>query len=414
MNKNSFRNNLQKILEELDSESAYITNPDVFASEYDSLINSFNEYQCKVNIAYSFKTNYIPEFLDIVNRKNGYAEVVSIMELELAIKVGFDPRKIFFNGPFKHKRETFKYLKLGVLVNVDSYDELLMINSFAIDTKTKCRIGIRLNFNNQDYPSRFGISIHDRKLKEILKICYNSDLLVLESLHYHYSSRSLSTWEICMEDFINFLSDTDSTLLNNINYVSLGGGMYSRMDNYIQEQLSCAIPTFEDYAYVSIRKLSEFISKSNFFYGNTPEVLIEPGTALASKAVDFVAKIFSIKNVGEAYFINTSASIYNMNPSPNRINSPIEIINQNKNDIKFIEGKLCGYTCIESDIIHDDFKGEIAKEDFIIFKEVGSYSVVMKPPFIHPDVPILSRQGNFLKVIRDKQSFVDVFRNFRF
>ena len=32
-----------------------------------------------------------------------------------ALKVGFLPENIFFNGPFKHKDETLEYLKNGVL-----------------------------------------------------------------------------------------------------------------------------------------------------------------------------------------------------------------------------------------------------------------------------------------------------------
>ena len=39
-----------------------------------------------------------------------------------------------------------------------------------------------------------------------------------------------------------------------------------------------------------------------------------------------------------------------MNPSPNRVNSPIKILNYSpESSIKVKNGKLCGYTCIESD-----------------------------------------------------------------
>ena len=60
-----------------------------------------------------------------------------------------------------------------------------------------------------------------------------------------------------------------------------------------------------------------------------------------------------------------------MNPSPNRINSPIQIMNfcaESAVDVK--NAQLCGYTCIESDIIHNDFNGTIAKGDLIIFLDM--------------------------------------------
>ena len=78
------------------------------------------------------------------------------------------PENIFFNGPFKHKEETPNYLKIGVLVNIDSYDEFKWIESFADKSKIICRIGIRLNFNLIDNPSRFGIDINDLIIQEII------------------------------------------------------------------------------------------------------------------------------------------------------------------------------------------------------------------------------------------------------
>ena len=107
MNYQSSKLILKDKLKDLSSEAAYILNSNIFENEYDFLLNSFKKFYDKVNIAYSFKTNYIPNFLNIVKDRKGYAEVVSIMELELALKVGFLPSNIFFNGP-KFKRISVK------------------------------------------------------------------------------------------------------------------------------------------------------------------------------------------------------------------------------------------------------------------------------------------------------------------
>lgn len=408
---------LKSKLDEINSEAAYILNTSVFENEYDLLLNSFKKYYGNSNIAYSFKTNYIPDFLGIVNNKNGYAEVVSIMELELALKVGFLPKNIFFNGPFKHQEETLNYLKLGVLVNIDSYDEFKWIESFANKSKVVCRIGIRLNFNLIDNPSRFGIDVNDLRIKEIINKSNSSKYLSLESLHYHYASRTLSTWKVCMDKFISFLGNSDSQIYNELKYISLGGGMFSRMDNYIKEQLSFYIPSFNEYAKNSIQYLAEYLDDNRSNLKEKIEILIEPGTALASKAIDFVARVVSIKKINDIFYINTTGSKYNMNPSPSRIDSPLQILNFNsQNSLYLKNAKLCGYTCIESDIIHNNFNDNIAVGDLIIFKEVGSYSIVMKPPFILPDVAIIkfNNDKNEFEIIRDKQTFEDVFRNFKF
>ena len=141
------------------------------------------------------------------------------------------------------------------------------------------------------------------------------------------------------------------------------------------------------------------------------EILIEPGTALASRALDFVARVVSIKKINDTFYVNTTGSKYNMNPSHTRIDSPLQILNFNSQKFTISKNaKLCGYTCIESDIIHNNFNDNIAVGDLIIFKEVGSYSVVMKPPFILPDVAIIrfNNDRNEFEIIRYKQTFEDV------
>jgi diaminopimelate decarboxylase len=418
MKKNNFSGTILKgKLKDIGSEAAYILKSDVFEDEYDSLLDCFKVYYDNVNIAYSFKTNYIPNFLNIVKNKKGYAEVVSIMELELALKIGFLPQNIFFNGPFKHQKETSNYLKLGVLVNVDSFDEFRWIEEFANKSEIHCRIGLRLNFNLNDSKSRFGISIDDEAIHKIITRSKSSKFLSLESLHYHYASRDLSAWKNCMDNFLSFLTKLDTQSFDDIKYISLGGGMFSRMSQYLQDQIAFDIPSFNDYAENSIRYLSSFFETHRCAGTAKPEVLIEPGTALASKAIDFVAEAVSIKKVDEITYINTTGSKYNMNPSPNRINSPIQVLNfSSKSAVEVQNAKLCGYTCIESDIIHNDFNGKIAKGDLIIFQEVGSYSVVMKPPFILPDVAIIEfeEKSETFKTVRDRQTFDNIFRNFRF
>ncbi len=48
-----------------------------------------------------------------------------------------------------------------------------------------------------------------------------------------------------------------------------------------------------------------------------------------------------------------------------------------------------GYTCIESDYIYKNYNGDLAEGDYVIFGNAGSYSVVLKPPFILPNFAIV-------------------------
>ena len=218
-----------------------------------------------------------------------------------------------------------------------------------------------------------------------------------------------------MNGFLTFLSGFDGSAFEGIRYISLGGGMFSRMHEYLEEQIESDIPSFNNYAEEFILKLADFFEGQGYSPDKLPEVLIEPGTALASKALDFVVEVTGIKRIGDKTYINTTGSKYNMNPSANRINSPTQILSLNKSRaVDFKNAKLCGYTCIESDIIHNDFNGKVGRGDLIIFQEIGSYSVVMKPPFILPDVAIIEfkEQNKTFEVVRNRQTFQDIFRSF--
>ncbi len=54
------------------------------------------------------------------------------------------------------------------------------------------------------------------------------------------------------------------------------------------------------------------------------------------------------------------------------------------NDLDF-----AGFTCIESDYLYRGYSGQLAVDDYVIFSNVGSYSIVFKPPFILPNFAIV-------------------------
>ena len=87
------KNLTKELLDSLSREygdSYYILDSDVFKDNSERLISSFKKYYDNFNIAYSYKTNYIPKLVKAVDRLGGFAEVVSDMEFNLARRIGFD------------------------------------------------------------------------------------------------------------------------------------------------------------------------------------------------------------------------------------------------------------------------------------------------------------------------------------
>ena len=52
--------------------------------------------------------------------------------------------------------------------------------------------------------------------------------------------------------------------------------------------------------------------------------------------------------------------------------------------------------------------------DIVVFENVGSYSVVLKPPFILPNFPIIEWDNGQTRVVKRKESFDDLFHTYKF
>ncbi len=98
---------LLKKLNELKMEfgsSFYLLNVSKLRENYKKIENAFKSRYENFIIGYSYKTNYLPYLCKELSKLGAYAEVVSRLEYDLAIKIGEDPKRIIFNGPLKMQR----------------------------------------------------------------------------------------------------------------------------------------------------------------------------------------------------------------------------------------------------------------------------------------------------------------------
>ena len=105
----------------------YVFDESEFIENYRALCEAFREVYPNYNPGYSYKTNYIPALCRIVNKLGGYAEVVSEMEMEIALRCGVQPEKIIWNGPVKNAQQMEWLLLNGGTVHADSLKELQTI-----------------------------------------------------------------------------------------------------------------------------------------------------------------------------------------------------------------------------------------------------------------------------------------------
>ena len=128
-------------------EAFFVLDLQAFQRNYKDFLDAFGAIYPRSRIAYSYKTNYIPRLCEEVDRLGGYAEVVSTMEYDLARRVGVDPRRIIFNGPYKSENDLERALLAGSLVNLDADYEVALVESIACrHPQIKLTVGLRCNF----------------------------------------------------------------------------------------------------------------------------------------------------------------------------------------------------------------------------------------------------------------------------
>jgi diaminopimelate decarboxylase len=395
------------------NNSFYLLDTAKFEKNYDEFIKAFQDIYPKSFIAYSYKTNYIPKLCLLVNCNGGYAEVVSEMEFDLAVKLGVSPPKIIYNGPYKSESSIKKCLVGGGLVNLDSISEVDIVEKVGREhPEINMSVGIRCNFDiGSSTISRFGLDVDGDEFYHVFERLSKINNISIKGLHCHFQDR-------CLETFVSRI-DKMLDLSENLfkcppEFINIGGGYFGKMDtslkNQLEDQFNCKVPSYQEYARVVATKMQNI-------YGNLddsikPKLLLEPGTALVADTMKFVVKVISMKLVRDKYIATVSGSRFNILPTSNNINLPIKVYHHYKKDgRKQYLIDIVGYTCIENDYLYRGYKGYLAVGDYIVFDNVGSYSIVMKPPFILPNCAIIEydSKNKTYNIIKRKEELKDVF-----
>ncbi len=401
-------NDIISLFEKLNT-SFYILDSAQFILNYNNLLNAFKKYYSNTHIAYSYKTNYTPKLCHLIDKMGGFAEIVSDMEGEIAYRIGVKPENIYFNGPYKNMNFVERLLLDGGCVNVDSLTELQQIITLSNQYKhKKFNIALRLNFDIQDgVISRFGFDVLDDDFIEAIALIKKNKNIYLKGLHSHFASRNISFWPNRIKGIIDIIEKYFPT--NTFEFIDLGGGLFGNMKDSLKAQFDTSIPTYEEYAQ------SVAIEFENYFKTKTyqPMLFIEPGSALAGDAMKFVAKVVSIKTVRNKSIATLLGSIYNINPTLNKKNPPIHVISYGKEHKEYKDLDFGGFTCIESDYLYRHYNGKLSENDLIVFDNVGSYSVVLKPPFILPNFPVIDLSDGEVEIIKRAETFDDLFHTYK-
>lgn len=387
-------------------EAFYLLDSAQFRKNFAELKAAFNDIYPNWNIAYSYKTNYTPKLCKIVNELGGYAEVVSEMELEIAKRVGCKMDRVIWNGPIKNVPIMEQFLLDGGTINIDSIEELEQVKDIHNrHTDKLINVGIRCNYDvNDGVVSRFGFDIDGAEFMEAVKFATTTNNVKFINFQCHFAKRQIAYWPARAKGMVDLIERLGIIPER----IDIGGGLFGKMADSLRAQFSCEIPGYEAYAKAAAQVFADYFADKDV----KPELLIEPGSAVVGDCMKFIGTVKTIKNVRGKWIATVLGSQKNI--SMTGINPPMEVIAMGGEQKEYKDLDFVGFTCIEGDVLYHNYTGKLAHQDAIVISNCGSYSLVMKPPFILPNFPVLDISEGKTEVIKRAENFDDLFHTFNF
>jgi diaminopimelate decarboxylase len=365
----------------------------------------------EVSVAYSYKTNYVPLICRALHAEGALAEVVSLSEYRLARDLGVAPGRIVFNGTGRRIAELGVALAEGARVQLESLDEVRAAVGWSRDHASRpTGIGLRVSVPLPDgpragKPSRFGLDVRTGELAAARDLIRQARALTIAGLHAHLSSKTRS-----LEVFRSLAGSLHSAAAviceEPLEYLDVGGGF-----GYLPADSGHgAFPGFGDYADAIAEELSTGpLGKRGL------KLVVEPGLALVNDSVSYLAEILSVKRAQPRPVVVIDGGIHAVKPTRHSRNLPATTLSRERvpKDGPRRRYDVVGNTCMEDDYVAVDQElCEAEPGDLLLIRNVGAYTLVFRPPFIHPPPAVYAVSGDQWETARPPASPDDLFHGF--
>lgn len=378
---------LESTLRRAGTRSAYIADLDLFEANLLRFLEAFRSRYPRTEVGYSYKTNYLPDFIRIANRHGARTEVVSRMELDYAEALGFVGTGSLFNGPVKVRDDIAHAFRLGITVIVDSVSEIsdALAAAAELTTDEPAKVAIRCRLPRSTPGTRFGIDLRTDSGRAALAAIDASPSLELVGLHVHHSGdRSAERYSLRILELIELHERELGS--RPLEFLDIGGGFGSPLPPELVSQLGSDNPTFDTYADAVTGPLLKAYGEEG------PTLIAEPGMGLLAETTTFVTQVVRTKPGEDDSVAVVDGSIFNVKPLRSGINLPGDVV-AGAGERHDGVWRFVGHTCMEIDVLREDHKGSVAEGDILVMPNLGAYTTVLNAPFISPLPPILTIRG---------------------
>jgi diaminopimelate decarboxylase len=391
-------------LAEQNGDSMWLLDSEKFNANSIAFRNAFIEAGwSNTTLAWSLKTLWIPPVVEAAIALGGLAEVVSPIEYDIAIALGIDPRLVIVNGPLKTISHLDRVTAAGSQVNLDGPDEaadiLTLVKKYP---GRQFRVGLRVNIDiGIGQRSRFGFDAETDDLFVTFRELATCPQIAINGLHVHQNNTRVPEIYRRQSGRIVELVDALWGSESSPDFIDLGGGFAGAMPESLWRQIGHMPASPEAYAAAIIGELRRRWPEGG------PQLILEPGIALAANAMRFACRVGAIKMISGIRHAFVTASVYAVKPTLHPYDLPMQVVRPNDRLPNPGHTTVSGWTCVEDDILATDCELELVRGDWLVFDNCGAYSFVMSPRFIRGTPAIVEHRADGWRTVRRADTAAD-------
>lgn len=418
------------------------------ASNIERLQRAARAVEHEVHFCYASKANSNMAVLRTVRDAGIDIEVNSGGELFKALRVGFRPEQIIFNGTSKTDAEIDEAVSAGIYsINVDSIYEIELIEASARRLGKRARIALRLTpeigtrshlgLQTALLTSKFGISSSE-VLDAFRRGLRHPELVHVCGIHIHVGSQTpdvepfAAAFKIMWEHLVTIHNETGHTL----EHINLGGGIpvnYLRdrsqadqLPEHEREMLGAELEPEEVLA-SALRVARESARAAGAEHLLAPvTILLEPGRSIIADAGLVLTTVRNIKRRPETSdtWLLTDAG-YNLLLSMNNYKWYYHLISASRAAAPLVSDyKVAGPLCDSGDVYFDieqegrlpDYRRlpeSVEPGEVLALLNSGAYSLAQMFPYNGRPLPaaVMIRAGGKVDLIRRRDNYEDLLFN---
>ena len=375
----------------------YVYDVNCIEYQYKLLAHTFRRNDTRIFYACKALTNI--NVLRIILNMGGGIDCVSINEVKLAIKAGFEPSQIIFTPNSVSLDEYIEATDLHLNINIDN---LSILESFGNHFAGSYPVIIRLNphimaggnikISTGHVDSKFGISIEQ---VEDIKSIVSATGIQIKGLHIHTGSeiKDIDVYIKGLELILELAKEFPT-----VSIIDLGGGF--------------KVPYKKDEQGTNMEALGEKVAEAFSRYevetGKTFELWFEPGKFLVSQCGYFLVKANVLKHSPTRSFVGVNSG-FNHLIRPMFYDAYHFITNLSNPQGELKTYNVVGNICETDTFAWDRELNEVRPNDILLFNNAGAYGFEMSSRFnsrLRPAEVLID--GEEHKLIRRRETFDDL------